>query len=67
MLNLGGNVRKGERGINVVDADRFTPDDERKRARETGGGEQAIPFLKRFTMFNLAQFGGLPSSPMSAA
>src|SRR5690606_39855474 len=35
-LALGGNVRKGERGTTVVYADRFTPEDERQRARETG-------------------------------
>jgi antirestriction protein ArdC len=31
-LGLGGNVRKGEHGTTVVYADRFVPDDERKRA-----------------------------------
>jgi len=36
-LSLGGNVRKAERGTTVVYADRFVPDDERRRARETGG------------------------------
>ena len=35
-LGLGGNVRKGERGTTVVYADRFVPDDERRRSRETG-------------------------------
>ena len=35
-LALGGNVRKGERGTTVVYADRFVPDDEKRRARETG-------------------------------
>ena len=59
-LGLGGNVRKGERGTTVVYADRFIPDDEKKRARETGEEAQAIPFLKRFTVFNLAQCEGLP-------
>ncbi|MGH6863693.1 MAG: ArdC family protein, partial [Methylocella sp.] len=44
----------------VVYADRFIPDDEKKRARETGEDAQAIPFLKRFTVFNLAQCEGLP-------
>jgi antirestriction protein ArdC len=44
----------------VVYADRFIPDDEKKRARETGEEAQAIPFLKRFTVFNLAQCEGLP-------
>ena len=32
-LSLGGNVRKGEHGTTVVYADRFIPDDEKKRAR----------------------------------
>ena len=59
-LALGGNVRKGERGTTVVYADRFIPDDEKKRSRETGEEAQAIPFLKRFTVFNLAQCEGLP-------
>ncbi len=31
-LSLGGNVRKGERGTTVVYADRFVPDDEKRRA-----------------------------------
>lgn len=59
-LALGGNVRKGERGTTVVYADRFVPDDEKRRARETGEEAQAIPFLKRFTVFNAAQCEGLP-------
>jgi antirestriction protein ArdC len=59
-LSLGGNVRKGEHGTTVVYADRFVPDDEKKRAREAGDEAQAIPFLKRFTVFNLAQCEGLP-------
>jgi antirestriction protein ArdC len=58
-LSLGGNVRKGEHGTTVVYADRFVPEDEKKRARETGEDAQAIPFLKRFTVFNLAQCEGL--------
>ncbi|WP_144378903.1 ArdC family protein [Mesorhizobium amorphae] len=59
-LALGGNVRKGERGTTVVYADRFVPDDEKRRARESGDEAQAIPFLKRFTVFNAAQCEGLP-------
>ena len=59
-LSLGGNVRKGERGTTVVYADRFTPEDEKRRARETGGEPERIPFLKRFTVFNAAQCEGLP-------
>ncbi|CUA89195.1 Antirestriction protein ArdC [Chelatococcus sambhunathii] len=59
-LSLGGHVRKGERGTTVVYADRFIPDDEKKRAQETGEEAQAIPFLKRFTVFNIAQCEDLP-------
>ena len=64
-LGLGGNVRKGEHGTTVVYADRFIPDDEKKRAQETGEEAQAIPFLKRFTVFNLAQCEGLPETSWS--
>lgn len=66
-LALGGNVRKGERGTTVVYADRFTPEDERRRARETGEEAQAIPFLKRFTVFNAAQCENLPEEIAAAA
>ena len=58
-LGLGGNVRKGERGTTVVYADRFTPEDERRRAEQTGEEPGAIPFLKRFTVFNTDQCEGL--------
>ena len=54
-LSLGGHVRKGERGTTVVYADRFVPGDEKRRAAETGEEAQAIPFLKRFTVFNTDQ------------
>ena len=47
-------MRKGEHGTTVVYADRFIPDDEKKRTLETGEEAQAVPFLKRFTVFNLA-------------
>lgn len=58
-MQAGGNVRKGERGTTVVYADRFTPEKEKERARETGDDAKAIPFLKRFTVFNVAQCEGL--------
>jgi antirestriction protein ArdC len=66
-LSLGGHVRKGEQGTIVVYADRFTPDDERRRAAETGEEAQAIPFLKRFTVFNTAQCEGLPDEMVAVA
>ncbi len=66
-LSLGGKVRKGERGTTVVYADRFTPEGEKSRARETGEKAQAIPFLKRFTVFNAAQCDGLPEEVAATA
>src|SRR3546814_43575 len=55
----GGCVRKGERGVTVVYADRFTPEAEKERASREGGDPKAVPFLKRFTVFNVAQCEGL--------
>ena len=65
-LSLGGNVRKGERGTTVVYADRFVPEDEKRHARETGEEAQAIPFLKRFTVFNTDQCENLPEDVAAA-
>jgi antirestriction protein ArdC len=66
-LGLGGNVRKGERGTTVVYADRFVPNEERRRAAETGEEAHAIPFLKRFTVFNTDQCEGLPEDVANIA
>ncbi|MGJ4927155.1 ArdC family protein [Bradyrhizobium sp. HKCCYLS2038] len=66
-LSVGGHVRKGERGVTVVYADRFVPTDERQRAREVGEEAQAIPFLKRFTVFNTDQCDGLSEDIATAA
>jgi len=59
-LGLGGHVCAGERGTTVFYADRFVPHTERERAAEAGEEPEAIPFLKRFTVFNVAQCDGLP-------
>jgi antirestriction protein ArdC len=66
-LSLGGHVRKGERGTTVVYADRFVPKDEKRRADDTGEAAQAIPFLKRFTVFNTDQCDGLPTEIATTA
>jgi antirestriction protein ArdC len=66
-LSLGGHVRKGERGTTVVYADRFVPSDEKRRAAEAGEEAQAIPFLKRFTVFNCDQCDGLPDEIATTA
>jgi antirestriction protein ArdC len=44
-----------ERGTTVVYADRFIPYRERTRAAEAGDEPDAIPYLKRFTVFNADQ------------
>lgn len=63
----GGCVRKGERGVGVVYADRFTPEAEKERAASEGGAARAVPFLKRFTVFNVAQCDGLPERMLAGA
>ncbi len=60
-LSLGGHVRKGERGTAICYADRFIPKGEQERAREAGDEPNAVPFLKRFIVFNIEQCGGLPA------
>jgi antirestriction protein ArdC len=59
-LGLGAHVRKGEHGTTVVYADRFVPDEERRRAERDRDEPSAIPFLKRFTVFNTDQCENLP-------
>ncbi|MDT8760556.1 zincin-like metallopeptidase domain-containing protein [Sphingomonas psychrotolerans] len=66
-LEAGGCVRKGEHGVGVVYADRFTPEAEKERAAADGGEARAVPFLKRFTVFNVAQCDGLPEQMLAGA
>lgn len=74
-LDAGGCVRKGERGVAVVYADRFIPKEADKgmpRGSDTppNGDEpsgKAIHFLKRFTVFNVAQCDGLPERMRAGA
>src|ERR1700681_1279968 len=65
-LGLGAHVRKGERGTTVVYADRFTPDDERRRAAEASEEPGAIPFLKRFTVSGVSRSNGLPEEVVAS-
>lgn len=74
-LAAGGAVRKGEKGTTIFYAARFTPHDANGQGGGGGGGvadasggsdsgaggEASIPFLKRFTVFNVAQCDGLPA------
>jgi antirestriction protein ArdC len=55
-LAFGGNVKKGERGTTVVYADSFTP----KKDSDSEDSGRRVPFLKRFTVFNIAQCENLP-------
>jgi antirestriction protein ArdC len=65
-LRLDGNLRKGAHGTTVVYADRFVPDEERQRAERDKDEPNAIPFLKRFTVFNTDQCENLPPELRSA-
>ena len=65
-LKIGAHVKKGEKGTTVVYADRFIPYRERTRVDETGDEPEAIPFLKRFTVFNADQCEDLPEGVASA-
>lgn len=59
-LELGGHVRKDEHGVTACHADRFIPKAEAERAQKDGDEPEAVPFMKRFTLFNVAQCDGLP-------
>lgn len=57
-LELGGAVRKGERGELVVYANTITRTETDEAGEET---ERNIPFLKGYTVFNAEQCDGLPA------
>jgi len=54
---LGGHVRKGEKGSLVVYADTITRSEDREDGSEE---ERTIPFMKGYTVFNAEQVEGLP-------
>lgn len=57
-LELNAHVRKGEQGSLVVYASKFT-----RTETDAGTGEESerdIPFMKGYTVFNVAQIEGLP-------
>lgn len=57
-LELGGHVRKGEKGAPVVYANTIV-----KSETDANGDdeERTIPFLKAYTVFNIEQIEGLPA------
>jgi antirestriction protein ArdC len=56
---------KGERETMVVYADRFIPDDERRRAAEAGEEPGVIPLIERFTVFNTINATACPRRSLS--
>jgi antirestriction protein ArdC len=54
--DAGGHVRKGEKGETVIFVSHIRREDE-------DGKERLIPFLKAFTVFNVAQVEGLSLAP----
>jgi antirestriction protein ArdC len=57
-LELGGNVRKGEKGNLVVYANTITRTETNENGEEY---ERDIPFMKGYTVFNVEQVEGLPA------
>ncbi len=75
-LSLGGMVRKGEHCVSVCYADKFIPRAERniegRGNASAGQGESdrepaAVPFLRRYTVFNVAQCDNLPAHCLASA
>lgn len=61
-LSLGGNIRRGEHGTQVVYAHRLAPSAEQLRAAaENREAYRGISFLKQFTVFSVDQCDGLPA------
>jgi antirestriction protein ArdC len=58
-LELGGCVRKGEKGSQVVYASTFSRTETNGESGEES--ERDIPFLKGYTVFNVEQIDGLPA------
>lgn len=57
-IELGGHVRKGEKGSPVVYADKMV----KTELDEQGNDEErVIPFLKAYTVFNVEQIDDLPA------
>src|SRR5258707_5741324 len=58
-LELGGHVRKGERGIKVYFVKQF-------QVRDDGAGDNAstrlVPMMREYTVFNVDQCDGLPET-----
>ncbi|WOK36178.1 ArdC family protein [Sphingomonas sp. C3-2] len=60
--SLGGTVRRGEQGTDIIYTHRVATRDERLCAQHEGREPVAsVPFLRHFTVFSVDQCDGLPS------
>jgi antirestriction protein ArdC len=75
-ISLGGAVRKGEHGVSICYADKFIPKRDRSDSAADGepssqgdpnGEAEAIPFLRRYTVFNVTQCDNLPDHCLASA
>jgi antirestriction protein ArdC len=57
--DMKANVRKGEKGAQIVYADKLTKEEE---GQDGEVKTSRIPFLKCYTVFNVAQIDGLPEA-----
>jgi antirestriction protein ArdC len=64
-LELGGNVRKGERSTEIVFYKKLTVED--RDAAEGEERQKQIPLLRSFRVFNASQCDGLPERFTAAA
>jgi antirestriction protein ArdC len=58
-LELGGNVRKGERGTKVYFVKQLHVRDE---SAADSSGMRIVPMMREYTVFNVAQCDNLPDS-----
>jgi antirestriction protein ArdC len=63
-LDLGGNVRKGERGTRVYFVKQLQVRDGSKEDEETA---RIIPMMREYTVFNVEQCDGLPERVVSVS
>ena len=54
---LGGQVRKGEKGTQIVYSSSFKAHEKSESGEDI---EKEVPFLKTYTVFNVEQIEGLP-------
>jgi antirestriction protein ArdC len=62
LRELGGNVRKGERGTKVVFVKQLQVPDE---GREDEQAKRIVPMLREYAVFNVEQCDGLPDRVMN--